>query len=95
MSAQATSAQRGEVLTLPEAIQKTLAQNPQIAVFPLQQWALDGAEFTAGLRPAWDFGFEAEYAVYGDDGSSSSSSSSPAGPVRQVTTMMMMTRNLS
>ncbi|WP_444913964.1 TolC family protein [Microbulbifer sp. TRSA007] len=79
MSAQATSAQRGEVLTLPEAIQKTLAQNPQIAVFPLQQWALDGAEFTAGLRPAWDFGFEAEYAVYGDDGSSSSSSSSSSG----------------
>ncbi|WP_444897499.1 TolC family protein [Microbulbifer sp. SSSA005] len=78
LSAQTVFAQKGELLTLPEAIQRTLAQNPQIAVFPFQQWALDGAEFTAKQRPAWDFGFEAEYATY-DDGSSGNGPPGPPG----------------
>ncbi|QFT54777.1 TolC family protein [Microbulbifer sp. THAF38] len=62
---QGLSAQRGEMLTLSDAIELTLAQNPQLAVFPLQRIGLNGAAQTAALRPAVNLGFESEYEYYG------------------------------
>ncbi|WP_226646696.1 TolC family protein [Microbulbifer variabilis] len=62
---QSLSAQRGEKLTLSDAIELTLAQNPQLAVFPLQRIGLTGAAQTAALRPAINLGLESEYEYYG------------------------------
>ncbi|WP_444886309.1 TolC family protein [Microbulbifer sp. JMSA008] len=54
-------AQEGGLLTLPDAIGLTLAQNPELAVFPLQKRGLDGAGQTAALKPEMELGVEAEY----------------------------------
>ncbi|WP_444919693.1 TolC family protein [Microbulbifer sp. CnH-101-G] len=69
LAAQSVSAQEGDLLTLPDAIELTLAQNPELAVFPLQRRGLDGAEETAALRPALSLGGEAQYKNFGDGGS--------------------------
>ncbi|WP_299942860.1 TolC family protein [uncultured Microbulbifer sp.] len=67
LPAEAVVAQKGELLTLPDAIARTLAQNPQLAVFPLQRKKLAGAARTAALRPAFDFRFETERKHFGGD----------------------------
>ncbi|WP_444930933.1 TolC family protein [Microbulbifer sp. SSSA002] len=67
LSAQATLAQKGDLLTLPDAIELTLAQNPELAVFPLRKQGLEGAGQTAALKPAVELGVETEYKHYGED----------------------------
>lgn len=47
-------------LTLPEAIDRTLAQNPQLAVFRFRDAALEGKARTAALRPTLALGGELE-----------------------------------
>ncbi|MFA0812143.1 TolC family protein [Microbulbifer epialgicus] len=68
-SAQTVFAQKGELLTLPDAIELTLARNPELAVFPLQRRGLDGIGQTAALRPVLNLGVETEYRRFGEGGS--------------------------
>ncbi|AWF81166.1 TolC family protein [Microbulbifer sp. A4B17] len=70
--AQATFAQKGDLLTLPDAVGLTLAQNPELAVFPLQKRGLDGAGQTAALKPAMELGVETEYKHFSEDNSANS-----------------------
>ncbi|WP_444946904.1 TolC family protein [Microbulbifer sp. VTAC004] len=58
---QSVFAQKGELLTLPNAVGLTLAQNPELAIFPLQKRGLDGAGQTAALKPEMELGVETEY----------------------------------
>lgn len=67
LPAQAALAQKGELLTLPDAIARMLAQNPELAVFPLQRKKLAGDARMADLRPAFDFRFETERKHFGGD----------------------------
>ena len=54
-------------LTLPEAIEHTLAKNPELQVFPLREKALQGKAQTEALRPALEAGIEVEnFAGSGD-----------------------------
>lgn len=65
---QTVFAQKGDLLTLPDAIGLTLAQNPEFAVFQLQKRALDGEGQTAALKHALNLGGEAQYKRFGDGG---------------------------
>lgn len=56
-------------LTLAEAIDRTLARNPELAVFRLRDAALAGRAQTAALRPALELGAELENFA-GEGGSS-------------------------
>ncbi|MFD1582615.1 TolC family protein, partial [Microbulbifer halophilus] len=58
----------GNPLTLTEAIDRTLAQNPELAVFRFRDAALAGRAQTADLRPPLILGGELEN-VGGDGGS--------------------------
>ncbi|WP_323844176.1 TolC family protein [Microbulbifer magnicolonia] len=49
--ASSASAQTGALLTLSAAIERTLAQNPELAVFRMRDGALQGRALTAALRP--------------------------------------------
>lgn len=48
------------LLTLSSAIERTLAQNPELAVFRLRDRALAGRQQTAALRPPLELGAELE-----------------------------------
>lgn len=50
----------GQVLTLSTAIEKALAKNPSLQVFPFRQDALQGQSDNAGLRPALELGLDLE-----------------------------------
>jgi cobalt-zinc-cadmium efflux system outer membrane protein len=41
-------------------VQRSLSQNPSLKVFPYRYAALQGQAETAGLRPAYELGFDAE-----------------------------------
>ncbi|WP_299581219.1 TolC family protein [uncultured Microbulbifer sp.] len=69
LPAQSVFAQKGDLLTLPDAIGLTLAQNPELAVFPLQKRGLDGAGQTAALKPALELGVETEYKHFNESNS--------------------------
>ncbi len=47
-------------LSLPQAIQKALANNPQIQAYQWQFKSIEGQRQTAGLSPAYELGIEAE-----------------------------------
>ena len=47
-------------ITLNSAIERLIAQNPSLKIFPYRYAALQGQAETAGLRPAYELGFEAE-----------------------------------
>ena len=47
-------------ITLTNAVQRALSQNPSLKVFPYRYAALQGQAETAGLRPAYELGFDAE-----------------------------------
>lgn len=47
-------------VTLTEAVQRSLSQNPSLKVFPYRYAALTGQAEMAQLRPAYELGFEAE-----------------------------------
>ncbi|WP_346840074.1 TolC family protein [Microbulbifer sp. SAOS-129_SWC] len=53
-------AQGGAALTLADAIQRTLARNPQLAVYDLRDAALAGRAQTAALKPALNLDAELE-----------------------------------
>ncbi|WP_438863101.1 hypothetical protein [Neptunicella sp.] len=48
-----------KTLTLANAIQRSLSQNPSLKVFPFRYAALKGQAQTAQLRPAFELGFDA------------------------------------
>lgn len=48
------------VLSLSTAIQRSLIHNPSLKVFDFRNTALNGQMETADLKPAYEFGFEAE-----------------------------------
>lgn len=50
----------GASLSLADAIERSLAQNPSLKVFPFRYTALQGQAETARLRPAYELGFDAE-----------------------------------
>ncbi|MFT4920126.1 MAG: cobalt-zinc-cadmium efflux system outer membrane protein, partial [Zhongshania aliphaticivorans] len=47
-------------LSLADAVQRSLAQNPRLKVFPFRAAALQGQAETAQLRPAYELGVDAE-----------------------------------
>lgn len=47
-------------ITLTNAVQRSLSQNPSLKVFPYRYAALKGQAETAELRPAYELGFDAE-----------------------------------
>jgi len=47
-------------LSLADAVQRSLAQNPRLKVFPFRAAALQGQAETAKLRPAYELGVDAE-----------------------------------
>ncbi|WP_226668661.1 TolC family protein [Microbulbifer aggregans] len=56
------------LLSLQEAMQRTLQQNPTLAVFDFRQKMLDGRAYTAGLNPGVRLETEFENIASGDDG---------------------------
>ncbi|MCO1334356.1 TolC family protein [Microbulbifer sp. OS29] len=69
LPAQSVFAQKGDLLTLPDAIGLTLAQNPELSVYPVRKRGLEGAEQTAALKPALELGIETEYKHFSEDSS--------------------------
>lgn len=57
----------GAVLTLPDALSLTLAQNPRLQVFDLRLSGLDGRRLTAEQNPALELGLEVENALGSGD----------------------------
>jgi len=47
-------------ITLTNAVQRSLSQNPSLNIFPYRYAALQGQAETARLRPAYELGFDAE-----------------------------------
>ena len=61
ISSSGLSAEPGDsTITLTNAVQRSLSQNPSLKVFPYRYAALQGQAETAGLRPAYEMGFDAE-----------------------------------
>lgn len=57
---QTAALQAENTLTLQEAVKRTLSENPALKVFKYRQDALIGQLSTAGLRPEYELGLEAE-----------------------------------
>ena len=54
------AAPKGSVITLSAAVQRSLAQNPSLDIFPYRYDSLEGQEVTARLRPAYEVEVDAE-----------------------------------
>lgn len=66
-AAHSLAADDTRTLTLPTAIERTLAQHPDLQVFPLRTKKLQGDAQTDALRPAMEIGLEVEnFAGSGD-----------------------------
>lgn len=61
ISSSGLNAEPGDsTITLTNAVQRALSQNPTLKVFPYRYAALQGQAETAQLRPAYELGFDAE-----------------------------------
>jgi cobalt-zinc-cadmium efflux system outer membrane protein len=54
------AAAENPTITLTDAVERTLLQNPSLKVFPYRYTALQGQAETARLRPGYELGFDAE-----------------------------------
>ncbi len=52
--------QAGTTITMATAVERTLAHNPELQVFPLREKGLKGGAMTDALRPALEAGIEVE-----------------------------------
>mgnify|MGYP003663749047 CR=1 FL=1 len=60
LSSVANAQTPGRTLSLSSALERTLGNNPSLNLYVFRREALEGAAFTANLRPAYEVEFEAE-----------------------------------